>query len=163
MKNNAPIVLSLFPNKRGFGFACIEFPKKIIDSGMVNVRPISNSGLFDRFINFLEFYKPHLIVIRDCENLSACKKRTQKLINSIIEHANMKKLPVHRYSRQQIRDVFEQFGATTKYEIAQSIVKWFEGLPWCAPKIRKTWKDEDFNMGIFDALALAITHKYLSE
>jgi hypothetical protein len=62
-----------------------------------------------------------------------------------------------------MRDVFEQFGAKSKYEIANKIVTWFPQLVSRAPKIRKPWMDEDYNMGIFDALALAITHKYLTE
>jgi hypothetical protein len=59
--------------------------------------------------------------------------------------------------------VFEQFGAKSKYEIANKIIAWFPQLASRAPKIRKAWMDEDYNMGIFDALALAITHKYLTE
>lgn len=163
MKNKPVVVLSLYPNRRGFGYVCLEWPQKLIDSGIATVRPLCNSGIFDRFEKFLDFYKPQLIVIRDCENLSSCKKRTQKLIHSITIHAGKVKIPIHHYSREQIRDVFEQFGATTKYEIAQKIIEWFPELSWRAPKIRKPWKDEDYSMGIFDALALAITHKYLNE
>jgi Holliday junction resolvasome RuvABC endonuclease subunit len=118
----------------------------------------------ERITKFVEFYTPTIIVVKDYNSsYSRHSKRVAELVESIAKHAGEVKIPVYRYSRQQVRDVFEQFGAKSKYEIAQKIIYWFPQLASRAPKIRKAWTDEDYNMGIFDALALAITHKYLTE
>jgi Holliday junction resolvasome RuvABC endonuclease subunit len=164
MKKDTFIILSFYPNARGLGYACIEMPQNLKDSGVVTIQPISNKKLLERITKFVEFFTPTIIVVKDYNSsYSRHSKRVAELVESIAKHAGEVKIPVYRYSRQQVRDVFEQFGAKSKYEIAQKIIYWFPQLASRAPKIRKAWTDEDYNMGIFDALALAITHKYLTE
>ena len=67
------------------------------------------------------------------------------------------------YSHEQIQFVFEQFKARTKHEIASIITEWLPQFKSKMPPIRKPWMCEDYHMGMFDALALAITHFYLSD
>jgi hypothetical protein len=81
----------------------------------------------------------------------------------IEEYAKEINVPVYRYTREQVRDVFEQFQAKTKYDIMKQLVAWYPELKWRAPKVREVWDDESANMAVFDAIALAITHKYLTE
>lgn len=164
MKKDTIIILSFYPNARGLGYACIEMPQNLKDSGVITIQPISNKKLLERITKFVEFYTPTIIVVKDYNSsYSRHSKRVAELVESITNYAKEVKVPIYRYSRQQVRDVFEQFGAKSKYEIAQKIIYWFPQLASRAPKIRKAWTDEDYNMGIFDALALAITHKYLTE
>jgi hypothetical protein len=164
MKNNMPIVLALYPNARGLGYVCLENPKKIRDSGMVQVFPISNDRILKRVVKFADFFKPTLILVQDCDSsYSRHSKRVARLVEDITKHAKEIKVPVYQYSRQQIRDTFEVFGAKSKHEIVQQIIKWFPQLEPLAPKIRKSWMAEDYSMGIFDALSLAVTHQYLTE
>lgn len=56
----------------------------------------------------------------------------------------------------QVRDVFEQFGAVTKYEIAKVLLTEFKELELREPKKRKTWQSESQNMPILDALLCAL-------
>lgn len=158
------IILSLYPNTRGLGYICLETPQKLLDSGVVTVRPIFNGRIMQRVQKFTEYFKPTLVIIRDHNYpTTARNKRTKELIDEIVKYAEEKNIRVYRYSRQQIKDVFQQFGAITKYEIAKKIIEWFPELAIRAPRIRKQWMDEDYNMGIFDALSLSITHQYLTE
>ena len=164
MKKDTVIILALYPNARGLGFACLEGAQNLKDSGVVTLQPICNKKILERVTKFAEFFKPTIIVVKDYNSTySRHSKRVAELVESITNYADEIKIPVYRYSRQQVRDVFEQFGAKSKYEIANKIVAWFPNLASRAPKIRKPWMDEDYNMGIFDAMALAITHKYLME
>ena len=164
MENNETLVLSLFPNHRGLGFVCIEWPKKLLDAGMAVVHPVSNSQFLDRVIKYIDFFKPSVIIIRNCKGKKSDReKRIENIVDDITTYSEKNHIPIYGYTRQQIRDVFEQFGATTKNEIAKKIIEWFPQLEWRAPTIRKAWMDEDCNMGVFDAFALAVTHKYLTE
>ena len=70
-------------------------------------------------------------------------------------------IPVYQYSREQVKDVFEIFGAKTKFERAHKIIETIPALASRAPKIRKPYMDEDYNMGVFDAVALVFVHQYL--
>jgi len=164
MKKDHNLVLALYPNTRGLGYACVESPKDIIDYGIVTVRPICNGRILKRAKKFIEYYEPTLILIQDYESkYSRHGKRVSGLIDTIVAYAKEKRVPIKQYSREQIRNVLEQFGAKTKYEIATKIIKWLPELKHRTPKVRKLWMSEDYNMGIFDALSLAITHFYLME
>jgi Holliday junction resolvasome RuvABC endonuclease subunit len=164
MNQDTPLILSLFPNARGLGYVCIEAPKKLLDFGVVTIRPVSNERILARINKFVEFHRPTVIVIRQSQTFTARRAmRVQAVISKITDYAKTQNLPVHRYTRQQIRDVFEVQGAKTKQEIAKQIAQWFPELAPRLPKVRKIWMDEDYNMVVFDAAALAITHMYLMQ
>ena len=83
--------------------------------------------------------------------------------NKIIKYAESEKLPVDQFTRDQIRDVFERFGKTTKYKIAKFLLTEFTELEPKRPRERKLWMSEDRNMAIFDALSLGVTWFYLND
>jgi Holliday junction resolvasome RuvABC endonuclease subunit len=154
------IVLSLYPNARGLGYACAEMPEKLLDSGVVTVRPVCNRTVMERVRKFIDYYKPTIIFVRDPEPSNG---RVARLAADIEAHAASEGLPVYKYTRRQTREVFGTFNATTKHEISQKILTWFPELAVRAPRLRKAWMEEDYNMGVFDAIALAVTHEYLKE
>lgn len=164
MSKDMNVILSLYPNTRGLGYVCIDMPQKLLDSGVITVKPIKNEQILRRVKTFIEFYQPKLIILRDCNaSNSRCSDRISQLAEKIKSLAQEQHLPSFHYSRSQIKDAFELFGATTKYEIAMKIIEWFPELSIRAPQLRKPWMDEDYNMGIFDALALAVTHQHISK
>jgi hypothetical protein len=62
---------------------------------------------------------------------------------------------IRTYSRAKVVEHFEEFGATTKQEIAQTIAKHIPALNLYVPPARKPWMSQDARMGLFDAAALA--------
>lgn len=164
MKHDTIVMLALYPNARGLGYACLESPKNLKDSGVVTVRPICNGTILERIIKFVDFFKPKIIVVKDYDNSYYWKSRRGiDLVESIVKYAEGRKLPVIGSSRKQIRDVFELFGAKSKYDIAHKIVSGFPHLEPRAPRIRESWMAEEYYMGAFDAISLALTHQYLTE
>ena len=81
--------------------------------------------------------------------------RIQKLNHQALQIAKRRGIPVRAYSRAQVVEFFEEFGATTKQRIAEAIAKHIPALSLYVPPPRKPWKSEDPRMGIFDAAALA--------
>jgi hypothetical protein len=161
------IILALYPNSRGFGYACIELSEKkkeqkILESGIMNVRPVGNERTLKHVRRFAEYFKPEVVLLRDYHRPTNRGKRIRELITSIVMLAEEYKLPVFRYTRQQVRYAFEQFGAKTKYEISKKILEGFPELAHRAPRVRKVWEEEDYRMGVFDALSLVATHEYLN-
>lgn len=163
MNKNSNVILSLYPNAKGLGYVCADMPHKLIDYGMITIRPFGSRRVLDRIEKFLDFFQPKLLVVRNCKSESDSRRKARKVTEKIVALAKEKKLPVYEYTREQIRFVFEQFSATSKYEIAMKIIEWFPELKDRSPKIRKVWMDEDYNMGIFDAFSLINTHQYLDE
>jgi hypothetical protein len=158
------IVYALYPNANGFGFVYLENPRKLLDYGAVRINPISNRKILERIKRSFEYIRPSIVIIPDPEGkASRVGRRVRRLIDKIIVLANEEKLKVVLYSRDQIRDVFEQFGAVTKYEISKILLTEFKELELKEPKKRKLWTSEDRNMVIFDALSLAMTWFYLEQ
>lgn len=157
------VFLSFYPNTRGFGYACTEGPSEVIDCGVATVRPVGNDKLIERARRFIEYYEPTLILVQNGDGkYSRQGKRVSSLIREIISFAAKEQIPIKQYTREQVRFVFEQFGAKTKYEVAQKIISWLPEMKYREPKARKIYTSEDYNMGVFDALSLVFTHIYLS-
>ncbi|MGB5025963.1 MAG: hypothetical protein WBO44_11460 [Saprospiraceae bacterium] len=158
------IICAIYPNSNGFGFVYMENARKLIDFGAVRINPISNRKVLKRIKKCFNYFRPTLVIALDPEGKSSrVGRRTRKLINKIIAFAESEKLPIVQYNRDQIRDVFEGFGKTTKYEIAQFLLSEFTELEPKRPRERKLWTSEDRNMGIFDALSLALAWLYINE
>lgn len=125
--------------------------------------PFTTERFLRRVSKFIDFYEPTIVVLRNLEGHTRRWKQAHELVEAITKFAREKGLPVHSYSRNQVRDAFEVHGTKTKHEIAQKIITWTPVLSKHEPKPRKLWLPEDHRMGIFDAVALAITHNYLKE
>jgi hypothetical protein len=88
-------------------------------------------------------------------------KRQEKIIDSITDLARANQININTYSRSQIKEVFGAFERTTKYDIAMLILSWYPELKKKEPHKRLPWMAEHYQMGVFDAFALMLTHYYL--
>lgn len=157
------IIYAIYPNANGFGYVYMENARKLIDFGSVRINPIRNSQVINRIKKSFDYMRPSLVIVNDADGKSSrTGRRVRKLIDAIETYATELKLLVVKYSRDQIRDIFWEFGAVTKYDISQTILAEFKELEMKLPKKRKLWTSEDHNMAIFDALSLALTWYYLN-
>lgn len=155
------IIFSVYPNVRGFGYACVELPNRLLDHGVVTVRPLDNGKILRRVARQMDFYRPDIVVLRGGENLPPKAKRIAQVVNGITELAVERGLPLRQYSREQMRFVFERFGATTNYEIAKKLAEWIEPLKDIDLKPLKAYEPEAYYQGLFDALSLAVCYGYI--
>jgi Holliday junction resolvasome RuvABC endonuclease subunit len=157
-----PVILALYPNATGLGYACLQIPERLLDYGIATVQPVSNGKLLIRAEKFMDYYKPKIILLKETGSAKN-SRRTNKLIEAISTLSGEKDLPVYRYTKQQIKDVFEIFGAQSKFQIVEKIVRMLPELGPRAPKEKKWYEKEDYNMVLFNAVSLAIVHTYLAE
>lgn len=155
------IVLAAYTTYRGFGFAIFEEPSKPIDWGVKEAAQGEQSEIVEKFEKLLAFYAPVTVVLEHSGE-SQRGQKAKTLINQLATVAKKHGIAVHRYSRTAVQDVFAQFNATTKYEIAKTICTWLPALAPRMPHFRRPWMSEDYRMGIFDAIALALTHYYVT-
>jgi hypothetical protein len=71
------------------------------------------------------------------------------------------KTQVSSYSRIEIKEVFSNFNAQTKFEIAYVIARWLPQSNNKLPHYRKAWMAESYWQGMFDAMSLVLTKYYL--
>lgn len=161
------IVCAIYPNANGYGFVFLENSdtgRKLIEYGTVRINPICNRKILERIKKSFDYFRPTIVILLDPNsNASRVGKRTKNLIEDIVHYAESEKLQVFKYSRQQIRDVFEMFGVVTKYEISKKLLTEFTELEPKRPKEKKLWESQDRNMAIFDALSLALTWFWLND
>lgn len=152
------IVYAIYPTANGFGFVYMDGPRKLLDYGAVRINPICNFRILEKIKDSINYFKPAILILLDPESKSSrTGNRIKKLIEKITVHAQSENLQVSHISRDQIRDVFENFGISTKFEISQWLLTEFKELETRRPKQRKLWASEDRNMAVFDSLSLAIT------
>ena len=163
-QKKTPVVLSIYPNSRGFGYSVHEKALKVIDTQVISIRPISNAIALKRIKEIIDYYKPEIVVLEDYNGMSSRKSnRVQKLIDIISKYAKKTEVYVKTYSRADIRFVFSSFNAHTKHEIATVIT---ENVPFMKNRImkkRKTTETEKYMASSFDAVSLGITHYYSEE
>lgn len=162
-KKRNDIILSIYPNHKGFGYAIINNVREPIDYGIVNIR---NSGMkiyLKKAQEIIELYHPTVLILEDYSCSSYRKtQKVQKIIATLNHHARSKELPVYQYSKKQIREAFSAFQAKSKFEIAKVINSWIPELERIPIYKRKAWESEAYTMTVFDSFALALTHFYLN-
>lgn len=156
------LIMTLYPNALGFGFAIMKDAVTVETAQVVAIkpRPISNAKALERIREKVAYYEPDTIVI---ENYQKAKKSTRvsKLLKAIMDFAKDRNIDMHTYSRTDIRFVFSNFNAHTKYEIAKVVS---ENVPYMKDRLvekRKCFESEAYPMGAFDAVSLGITHFYM--
>lgn len=156
------LILAVFPSVRGFGFALFHGAWVPLDWGFRHVDGDKNQACLERVGKLIDAYTPDILLLEDHAGEGSRRSpRVETLIDDLASQASRKGIAVARYSRDQIRECFAEFGATTKYEIAQAISRSLPEFPPQLPPERKIWLPEDYRMSIFDAVSLIFTHFYV--
>ena len=159
---NSELVLALYPNSTGIGYVICENPKELIRYGVARIKTFSNNEHLKRLTQFVKEYNPSIIILRDYRDTDKrIGKRTIKVIDTLGKQARSKGIPVFKYAREDIKQSFIQFGSNTKYGISKTISAWYPELEMRMPVYRKNNTSEHYQMGVFDAFALMLTHFYI--
>jgi hypothetical protein len=162
MKTN--IVIGFYPNAKGFGYAIFRNATNPILCGMVTVSPMSNKESLVKMEKLIQHFNPSTIVIQKIGNKYSYKsKRVSLLLNKLSFIYTQQKTQVSSYSRIEIKEVFSNFNAQTKFEIAHVIARWLPQYKNKLPHYRKAWMAESYNQGMFDAMSLVLTFYYLEK
>lgn len=162
-KRRTKVVMAIFVHSRGFSIAILEDALTVLNAYNVVLHnyPISNKDILSKVKEKIDFYLPEVVILEDSEGYGSRKgKRVVKAIRLIEDYAESQKLKVTKYSRNDIRFVFNTFNAYSKYEIAKVITENVKKLPLELPEKRESHKPAHYSMTIFDAVSLGITHYY---
>jgi len=153
-------VLAIDPITKGFGFAILDGPQLLVNWGLRGTKrwPNQRERYLREVTKLVEVYSPDRIVVEDCLDVRSRRgKKSRQLIEQIIRLAGEREVPVRRISRAGLHRAFASDHAQTKYKIALAIVRRFPELAVRLPPARKPWMSEKAQMGVFDAVALALT------
>jgi hypothetical protein len=151
-------VFAVYINTRGFAFVLFESPLSPIDWGVKEIRGNrKHRRCLAKIVTILGRYQPDILVIQDTSLTGTRRaRRVTKLNEAIAGLASSRGIPVHAYSRDEVRNMFGYLGAPNKHTIAEAIAKHIPAFERYVPPPRKPWMSEDARMGLFDAAALAL-------
>src|SRR5262245_53799223 len=151
-------LLAIDPSTRGFGFAVLEKPNRLIDWGVKETKTDKKKRSLKLIADLIEQYQPSVIVVEDyaAKGSRRCG-RVRELIGHISKLASENKIKVKSFSRIKVKQAFAESGAPNKYEITRAIAKRLPELASRLPRFRKPWMSEDYRMSIFDAVAFGVT------
>ena len=161
MENKENLCLVLYPNIKGLGYILCGSPTDLINYGIHNIKPLQ-SEYTRRLKRLIDNYRPTIIILRGY-NLQDYRisERVKKVLRNFELQAEQNDIRVYRYTREQIKSVFEVYGGTNKYGISKTITDWYPELKPRMPDLRKNSKSEHYQMGLFDTFALMLTHYYI--
>src|SRR5439155_16166077 len=97
-------VLAIDPSTRGFGFAVLEGPNRLIDWGVKETKANKNVKSLKLIDDLIDRYQPNVIVVEDYEGKGSRRcRRIQTLINDISKLASQKKIRVRSFSRAKVK------------------------------------------------------------
>lgn len=162
---SSDMVLSIAPVSRGFGYAVYENLDVLVDWGIKEVRGVAerNEKCAKLVANLLALHRPATVALEDWRDVRSRRRgRIKTLLALIAANAEAEGIPVALYPRTEIKSVFEGQGAKNKHDIARVIARLMPELAPQLPKRRRTWESERYQMALFEAVALAITHLALT-
>jgi Holliday junction resolvasome RuvABC endonuclease subunit len=150
-------VVAITPSYRGFGYAVLD-GDALVDWGVKSVSGDKNARCLEEVEDLIAHYLPKVIVLQDHSGgQSRRSDRIRELSSRIVAVASSLKLRVAVYSDQQVKQAYFADGRGTKHAIAKILAARFhEELGFRLPPKRRPWMGQDYRMGIFDALALAL-------
>ena len=150
-------VLSIDITPKGFAFAVLEGPERLIESGSAYFKDRSKKGYTKRIESLVWRFFPDLLVLESAKGPgSRRRERAQKLIPQIERFALSRGLAVRKASRGDVQYAFKGSGKT-KEKIAEAIANLFPELEERLPSHRLAWEPEKERMAIFDAVSFALT------
>lgn len=158
---NEKRVLAIDPTTKGFGFAVMEWPERLIDWGVKGVKKNKNEHSLGLILDLIDQFRPDVIVAEDCDGKASRRcQRVQELISEIQKLSSENRIETRSFSRSELRKAFSQSGAFTKNQISTAIAQRLPELAQRLPPLRKSWMSEDYRMGIFDAVSFALAFFY---
>ncbi len=154
-------VLAIYPCTRGFSYAVMESPLKLLELNLISPKKFDKEKLLNAMKRIVEAHIPITLVLENC-NSKYCRKgsRTKNLIQEISLWAMKKQIPVKFYSRDQVRNVFGRWKAYTKYEIAIVLSRNIPELQQYMYDKPKYPERDNNNSSLFSSISLAITNYY---
>jgi Holliday junction resolvasome RuvABC endonuclease subunit len=157
-QTSSKLILAVVPSKWGFGYAILEGQDRLVDWGVKTVTRDKNVQCLSKVEKLLSHYVPGVIVIEDYL-AKGCRRsqRLRQLNDAIAILAKKEKIEVEMFAREQVMNTFFVDGGGTKHAVAKLLsIRFSEELGDRMPPKRKPWMSQDYRMGIFDAVALAL-------
>lgn len=144
------------PTSRGYAFAVLEGPDRLVDWGTTQVPKLKRREYLKRIAALVERYQPKAIILESPRGKGSRRSpRVRRLIRDLELLAWRYHAKVFRVSRGAVKVAFAP--GWRKHEIARAIGRRFPVLEGSAPPARRAWEAEKEWMSVFDSISFALT------
>jgi hypothetical protein len=151
-------ILAIELRHRRFGFAAMEVPKELLDTGVRTFR--SAAHIAETIRPLAKLFTPSVIVIKIAtHNDRKYRGGMAAIVRRIRQEASVRSIPIDRVTVEWVRSLLGG-GTGNKEYIAQFVIQAFPSLSWKLPptRERKPWISEGWNMAVFDAVAVGLAY-----
>jgi hypothetical protein len=158
IKNKSVRILAIAPLSRGFGYAVMESPEKLLAAGNKAILKNKNVRSITLAEKFIRFYQPGALVLPDVNAADTHRAKRIKLLHRELGAlARKHKLQLKLISATSQRKRLLGDAKGTKQAMAEKLAEKFPvELASRLPPKRRPWMSEDPRMDIFDAVGLAV-------
>lgn len=157
-QNKTVRILAIAPTARGFGYAVMEGPRRLVVFSNKSILKNKNERTLVWVEKFIRRYEPAVLVLPAVNAADTRRaKRIKQLQQQLAGLATKHKLKVKLITTTKVRERLLGQSKGNKQSQAEMLAGLFpiELAPRLPPK-RKVWKSEDPRMDIFDAAGLAV-------
>src|SRR5215510_1841358 len=95
-QNDPTRIFALDPTTKGFGYAVLETPFRLVDWGLAHISGEKESGAVARFEELLDQFRPDIVILEDAAASGSRRRpRVQKLLAKLQETARDRGIAVH--------------------------------------------------------------------
>jgi len=156
-------ILAIVPSTKGVGFAVLDGQDTLADWGVKSARGKGNKNAksLAGVKELITDYQPDVVILEDATAKGSQRSlRIRKLCPQIIKLVASLKVNMKLISRDQVLKTLVPDGERTKHTAAEIVARRFpDELGAKLPPKRKAWMKEHYQMGIFDAVALAMVFR----
>lgn len=156
--------VAFYPFTRGFGYAVMESPLELEEFNLMDFKQFDIGRILALMREIITIHSPITLVLEDT-NSKYCRKgaKAKQVIRAIALWAKKKGIHVEFYSREQIRNVFQRWNATTKYEIAEVLTRNIDKLqPLMFDKPKYPAREPNAE-AIFSAVSMGVTYYFMEK
>lgn len=133
-------------------------PMKLEYHAMMLIKKYKLKSYRESISELLDYFKPTVVIVEN--GLDRKGKRVKAVIDVIKKETRIKRLDMHCYSRDDIRELFKNLNCSNKFEIVQFIQAEIPELQTRKGGREKPWESEAYYTPVYDAISLAMTHYY---
>jgi hypothetical protein len=157
-----PRILAIAPSTFGLGFARMEGVNTLADCGLKNVRGNKNAACLAHAERLIDLHQPEVIVLENSSDKEIWRSgRVRELTKQLIALSKRRNVHIAVLRRKRVQQVFFAVGGGTKHKLAEILAQRYpDELARSLPPKRRPWMKEDYRMGIFAAVALALAFSW---
>jgi hypothetical protein len=151
-------VLAIAVRHRRIGFAAIERPNLLLDSGARTYKTAANIPQI--LVPLFSISMPTIVVARRPDHgLLQHRNSVESILRILCQECASRSIPFEIVDLQDVRGAFREVGRA-KEQIAEAVARTFPELQWCLPPKRRErpWVSEGWNTVRFDAVAAGLAY-----